>query len=193
MPSLPKDVYPESGFRLPLPKREELDEKGKQVYDKLIVELHGPAGINLHSPKYAEHQTALNRYLRFESGISGAIRELAILVMAREMDCQFEWSAHEPMALRDGLPQEIIDIVKFNKGTSGLPETEAVVIQFGREMFRHEKVSSETFALALKVFGAKQLVDLVALMSSYVATALKFRAFDLQLAPHMKPLLPPKT
>ncbi len=55
--------------------------------------------------------------------------------------------------LKDGLPQSIIDIVKYRRGGEGLPETEAVIIQLGREMFGEKKVDSATFAKALKIFG----------------------------------------
>jgi 4-carboxymuconolactone decarboxylase len=193
----PKDVYPESGFRLPLPKRDDLDDYGKKVYDKtvgfgsrMVAGLRGPAGIRLHSPKLAEHESALIQYLRYESGLSGRIRELAILVTAREIDNQFEWTAHEPVALKEGLPQEIIDIVKYRKSVAGLQEIEAVVIQFGRQMFGKKKVNSETFAHALEIFGPKELVNLVSLMTNYSATAALLIAFDMQLVPNQKPLLP---
>ena len=195
--TLPKDVYPESGLRLPLPKRDDMDDYGKKVYDKIVgpggrtlVGLRGPSGIRLHSPKLAELANALNQYQRYDSGINGRIRELAILVTAREMDSQFEWSVHEPVALKEGLQQEIIDVIKYRKSVTELPETEAVIIQFGREMFGQRKVNSETFGRALKIFGPKQLVDLVGLMASYSATAAELCAFDMQLAPSQKPLLP---
>ncbi|MFC1870192.1 carboxymuconolactone decarboxylase family protein [Chloroflexota bacterium] len=197
MSTLPKDIHPESGTRLPPPKREDMDDYGKKVYDNVVgpgsdtnFGLRGPSGIALHSPKLAECEKALYRYFRFESGLSGPIRELAILVTAREMDSQFEWTAHEPRALKEGLSQEIIDVVKYRKGVTELSETEAVIIQFGREMFRQKKVTSETFARALKIFGPRQLVDLVALMAKYTATAIKFYAFDMQVDPDMKQLLP---
>ena len=32
----PEDIYPESRSRLPLPKREALDEQGKRVYDSVL-------------------------------------------------------------------------------------------------------------------------------------------------------------
>ncbi len=197
MSTQPKDIYPESGCRLPLPKRDDMDDLGKKVYDRIvsnvsrpIVGLRGPAGISLHSPRLAEHSSAVFQYLRFETGLSEPMRELAILVTAREMDSQFEWTAHEPVALKVGLSQEIIDVVKYRKGVAELSETEAVIIQFGREMFRQKKVTSGTFARALKIFGSKQLVDLVALMAKYAATAIKFYAFDMQVDPDKKPLLP---
>src|SRR5690348_8317523 len=94
-PTMPSDIDPQSGFRLPLPKREDLDEAGKAHYDRAtapgasIAGLQGPTGIGLYSPKAAAHARALNRYLRFEAGFVPRIREIAILTTAREMDSQF--------------------------------------------------------------------------------------------------------
>lgn len=195
--TMPKDVDPQSGFRLPLPKREDLDDLGKKLYDQYatpnpqsLAGLRGPAGIRLYSPLEAQHESEHNHYLRFDAGFSPRIRELAILVSAREADSQFEWAAHEPAARKEGLDPKIIDIVKYRKSPAGLPETETVVIQLGREMFAQKKVSSETFARALKIFGARGLVNMVALMGDYCATAALLTAFDMQLPPGEKPQLP---
>src|SRR5947199_63165 len=99
----PEDVDPLSGCRLPLPKREHLDDAGQRIYDSLadpkggtIKGLKGPGGILLNSPVLSRHARPLNRYLRDEAGLGGRVRELAILTTARELDSQFEWAAHEP-------------------------------------------------------------------------------------------------
>src|SRR5712692_11112437 len=110
MTTLPKDVYPESRSRLPLPKREALDEQGKRVYDSVLdpkrptlAGFQGPAGIWLHSPRVGEPFREMNRILRTEVRLEPRLRELAILVTSRELDNQFEWTAHEPVALKEGL------------------------------------------------------------------------------------------
>jgi 4-carboxymuconolactone decarboxylase len=196
MSKWPEDVYPESGFRLPLPKREEMDEYGKTVFDKQTSPESGhfslqlPTGIHLHSPRLAALQDDLNVYLRFQTGLDPSIRELAILTTAREMDSEFEWAAHIPHALKDGLSPEIIDIVKYGKKLTGLPEMEAVVIQLTRQLVTLRKVSSETYAHAFKIFGSKLLVDLVSLIGLYVMTGLQLFAFDIQLLPVMNSYLP---
>ena len=193
----PKDVYHDSGYRLPLPKREELPDQAKKVYDLLLspdggslAGLRGPGGIRLHSPRGAVYNSQLARYLRYETGFTGQVRELAILVAAREMDSQFEWMAHEIAALKEGVSPALIDIVKHRKGIEGLPETEAVIIAFGRQVFREKRVASELFARAHTIFGDKGLVDLVSLMGMYAMTAVLLAAFDIQLREGEKPLLP---
>jgi 4-carboxymuconolactone decarboxylase len=195
--ALPKDVYPDSMFRLPLPKREELDDRGKKIYDTIVspnnptlAGLRGPAGIILNDPKLAELEGPLNQYLRYGSGLNGRVRELAILVTAREAHSQFEWAAHEPQALKEGLDQKTMDVVKYGRSSKGLPEMDAVVIELGRQMFDQKKVDSEIYASALKLFGPRGLVDLVSLMGNYCGTAALLSTFDMQLRQGQKPLLP---
>lgn len=193
----PRDVHEESGFRLPLPNREDLDEAARKVYDQLcdpeggsLVGLSGPGGIRLHSPRLSVLSSALNRYLRHEAGFDGRVRELAILVTARELDSQFEWAAHEPQAIAEGLSRETVEAVRHRRSLDGVPDADAAVIRLGREMFGDRRVTPETFAGALALFGPRGLVDLVSLMGMYAATAALLTAFDIQLRPGQAPPLP---
>jgi 4-carboxymuconolactone decarboxylase len=193
----PEDIDPQSGCRLPLPRRDELSSSAAAIYDSLVDPkggsirgLRGPGGIHLHSPELARYARGLNRYLRQEAGLGGRVREIAILTTARELDSQFEWAAHEPEALREGVSAEIVDVIRYRKPTAGLAEPEAIVIEFGRELFGNRKVSSTTFARAVNQFGRRKLVDLVALMGNYAATAALLTAFDMQLDADQPPLLP---
>ena len=194
--TMPSDIDPKSGFRLPLPKREDLDEAGQKAFDRgntpggTIAGLQGPAGIQLFSPKTAANVSALNRYLRFEAGFTPHVREVAILTTAREMDSQFEWVAHEPEALKEGVPQSTIDIIKFRRSTDGIDATDALIIELGRQLWRDHKVESETFAKLKTIFGPNKLVELVMLMGNYAGTAALLSAVDMQLHTGKKPMLP---
>ena len=193
----PADVDPQSGCRLPLPRRQDLSPAAAAIHDRLadpkggsIRGLRGPGGILLHSEELSRHTRPLNHYLRYEAGLGGRLRELAILTTARELDSQFEWAAHEAEALREGVSPAIIDTIRYRKDTGKLDPADAIVIELGREIFASRKVSSATFARALAQFGRRKLVDLVALMGNYAATAALLTAFDMQLDPDQPPLLP---
>jgi 4-carboxymuconolactone decarboxylase len=194
---LPPDIDPDSRCRLPLVKRESLDEEGRKIYDSstdpkgaTIRGLRGPAGISLHNPTLSRLTRPVGRYLRFEAPYSPRIRETAILIAARMADSQFEWAAHEPEALKVGVPKEVVETIKHRRPTAGLDETDAIIIDLGREMLGRRKVSPETYARALKRFGESTLVALVALMGNYTATAALLVAFDMQLDEGQAPLLP---
>jgi 4-carboxymuconolactone decarboxylase len=192
---MPSDIDPQSGFRLPLLKREELDDVGKRAYDrastpgKTIVGLRGPSGIYLYSTKTVEAHTTINRYLRHEAGFDPKVREVAILTVAREMDSRFEWAAHEPEALTVGVAPEVIEVIKHRKPTAGLSELDAAIIEFGRQVVGKHKVTSEAFARLKALFAPHQLVDLALLMGDYAGTAILLAAMDMQV-PEGKPLLP---
>jgi 4-carboxymuconolactone decarboxylase len=193
----PNDIDSESGCRLPLPRRDELNPDGQAIFDRLtstnaenLRGLRGPGGIQLHSPELSRVSRPLNRYLRFEAGLGGRLRELAILVTARELDSQFEWAAHEAEALRQGVSPELIEIVRLRRDLDGVAEADAAVIALGREIFGARKVSAATYAQCLAQFGRRKLIDLVALMGNYAATAALLTAFDMQLDPGTAPRLP---
>jgi 4-carboxymuconolactone decarboxylase len=192
----PPDIYADSGFRLPLPKRDQLDELGKKAYDdaapggRTVAGLRGPLGIRLYSPHVADLTNALSRYLRYDSGLDPALRELIILATGRELGNQFEWAAHEPVARKEGLSQAAIDVVKLQQSTSALPEKQALIIDWARQIFRTHKLSADTFAAARKAFGERDLVNIASLMGAYASTAILIETFDLQLEPGQTPPLP---
>ena len=71
------EIDPDSGNRLPLVRREELDEQGQQAYDAAVSaagELRGAAAIRLHG-------SGVN--VRWESPLGRRLTELAILTQAR--------------------------------------------------------------------------------------------------------------
>ena len=194
--SLPEDIHADSGNRLPLIKREELNDELKKVFDattsnpNTVAGMRGPNGIRIRSPGLMRNRGRDTRYLRYESTIGRRHVELAILLTARAFDAQFEWTLHELVGLKAGLEQEVIDVVKHNKPLTGLDEKDAAMIQLGRETFGKTAVRSETFSRALKAFGQETLVEIVALMGQSAATAVLLHTFDQQLPPGMEPLLP---
>ena len=195
---LPPDIHADSLARLPKVKREDLDAEGQRVYDLIVNPasryrdgLWGPVGMWMHSPPMAEHMFAASTYLRFGTALDQRLTELAILVTARELDAQFEWTSHEPSALRAGLEPAIVDIVKHRKSTAGLGPTEALIIQFGRELIGAHKLSAPTFAKALSTFGRQGVTNLTGLMAYYRFNTTFIDALNVHLRADQKPLLPP--
>jgi len=174
----PKDVHPETGNRFPA------------VRTGLTPDAFGPGPIRQYSAPVAESMTAVNDYLRRKSGLDNRLVELAILVTAREMDCVYVWTAHEPAAQKAGLQQDIIDVVKHRRPVTKLAEKDAVIVQLGREAFGTHKVTSDTFARAEKQFGKQGLVNIVSLMGDYAATTLLLNVADQHVRPKDTALLP---
>jgi 4-carboxymuconolactone decarboxylase len=192
--SLPADIHPESLSRLPPVQRSDLNEDGKRIWDSIAsggrgMPRTGPAAVSMYSPKAAESIQALNQYLR-TTVVGSRFFELSALIAARELDQQYEWSGHEPTALRVGLEQSVIDVVKFNRDVKGLSEKDATVIRLGRALFREHKVGSELWAKTVDLFGRQGAVEITAIMGDYAMAGLMLTAVDQQLPPERKALLP---
>jgi 4-carboxymuconolactone decarboxylase len=195
---LPNDIDPESFSRLPLLKRADMDPDGQRIYDMLAggpgktVGATGPAAISLYSPKVAEAIQMLNQYLRFHGILKARDFEVAILVVAREFDQQYEWSGHEMGARAAKVPDAVIDAIKFNKDATGFSDQDTLLITFTRQLLHQHKLDSGLYAKAVSVFGKQGTLELATIIGDYAMAAMMLNATDQHLPPGREPLLPPK-
>jgi len=186
--ALPKDIFPDSRNRLPAIKREELDERGRKAYDEAVSASASGSNVPRGIAAIRLHGSGVN--VRWASGLGRSLSELAIVTTARERDQPYEWSLHEMEAISVGLDPAVIDVVRHHKALKGIGEKEAAIIEVDREVVGNHKLSSETYAHALKLFGEANLVDIVSLMAQYAGTATRLTAFNQQMPPQMKQFLP---
>lgn len=199
----PKDIYPESGNRLPIPKREALNADERKIFDDIMARQQGGLSarekerpsVRMHSPGLSKGLEAAHHYLKYDTALGPTLTITAELTTARELTNQYEWTQFEEHVRTPGDPRyldpQIVDAIKFCRPVAGLPEKEAAIITFGRELFGRRKVAPETFARVLRLFGPRTTVDLEELMGLYAATSYELVAFDQQLHATQKPLLPP--
>ena len=191
---LPADVNPITLTRLPQLTRDDLDAEGQAVYDEIVGDrptpTTGPVSMSLYSPGVAKPVNDLNSFLRYNGDLSPRHTEVAILVAAWEIEQQYEYSAHEPAALRFGAPQAVIDTIKFDREPEGLSREETLIIQVGRQIIRDHKLDSDLYADAVDVFGRKGLVELVTVMGDYIMVGMVLTAIDQHLPEDRPALLP---
>jgi 4-carboxymuconolactone decarboxylase len=195
---LPKDIDPQSYSRLPVVKRDDLDQDGKRIYDDLAggagktVTPTGPAAISLYSPKVAESIQMLNQYLRFHGLLKQRDYEVAILVTARAFDQQYEWSGHEVGARSAKVPQPLIDAIKYNKPVDGFSERDTLLVSFARQLVHQHKLDSDLYARAVATFGKQGTLELATIVGDYAMAAIMLTAADQHLPPGREALLPAK-
>ena len=186
--TLPPDIHPQTLSRLPPVTAEDLDEEGKRLLAARtnFTAGPGPTHITIYSPR--------ERDLGIPSGQTSPVGpryfQLAVLITAREIDQQYEWSAHEPAGLRQGLEQSVIEVVKYDRAVAGLSDKDATMISFGRALFREHRVSSELWQKMVNHFGRQHTVQIMAIMGDYFRVGFMLNAVDQHLPPERKPLLP---
>jgi 4-carboxymuconolactone decarboxylase len=182
--------------RLPLATRDSVPEDQRAAFDEMVkglgsVPRFGPGSVMIHVPKAHQLWTAVNRHLRNESTLPPKIQELAMLVTARELDCQYIWNAHAASARAAGIADATVDALRERKELPKVPDDESAVIRFGQEFFRTRRVSRGAFQVLFEQLGKQGAVELAMVMGNYSALALCVNSFDVDLPPDRKePLLP---
>ena len=172
--------------RVPALSRDNIPEDQRAAFDGMVqqrggVPTTGPGSVMLNAPEVAERTLGLALYLRTETSLPSRIRELGMLVAARENDCQFIWHAHAPVGRQVGLKDDTVDALRDQKEIPGLEDDEAAVVNYGQEFFRTRKVSQDNFDAALAQFGVLGLTELTNLMGCYSMLAFNVNAFGVEL------------
>ena len=187
--ALPPDINPVTLSRLPPASPDDLDEEGRKLLASRPEVKPGPG------PTHVTNYSPRERSLGIPSGVNSPVGpryfQLAVLIIAREIDQQYEWSAHEPAGLRQGLEQSVIDVVKHNKDVAGLTDKDATLITFGRTLYREHRVSSALWQKMIGHFGRQHTVQLMMIMGDYFRVGFMMNAVDQHLPPERKALLPP--
>ena len=187
--SLPPDIHPVTLSRLPPVTAQDLDEEGQRLLAARtnFTPGPGPTHVTIYSPR--------ERDLGIPSGEKSPVGpryfQLAVLITAREIDQQYEWSSHEPAGRRQGLEQSVIDVVKYDREVAGLSDKDATLITFGRALFREHRVSSELWQKMVSHFGRQHTVQIMTIMGEYFRVGFMLNAIDQHLPPARKALLPP--
>ena len=182
--------------RLPLASRESVPEDQRAAFDEIVkgagaVPRFGPGSVMINVPHAHQRVMAVNNYLRTQSSLPKKLQELAMLVTAREMDCQYIWNAHAASGREAGIANATVDALRDRKELPKLPDDESAVIRFAQEYFRTHRVSKGTFQAVLEKLGTRGAVELGMIFGNYNALALLVNSFDVDL-PHdrKEPLMP---
>src|SRR5258705_2677598 len=94
------------------------------------------------------------------------------MVTARQWSSQWIWRGHYRAAVRGGLDPSVGADIAAGKRPEKMKEDETILYNYATEMYRDKAVSDATYAAAVKQFGEKALIDLVATMGYYDTVAM---------------------
>ena len=136
--------------------------------------LSGPFQTMMYSPEVMSRARAMGDYLRFHSAIGNTLSELVILITARAWSQGYEWSAHQPLALKGGISKDIVDAVADGRRPTAMSDDAAMVYDFTIELQNNKGgVSDTTYGKVEKRFGKKGAVDIAGISGYYTFLALQ--------------------
>ena len=151
--------------RLPYLNKEDLAPADQEILNRNINLYR----VMAHSPKAQRVQSAMGRYIRFDSKLDPRLRELAILQVGYLARAPYEWAHHVKIAQEFGVTKdEIRGVMEETAGrTANLDPFVKVVLRSAREIAQEGNLSDANFADLKAKLSNEHLVDLIMTISFY--------------------------
>jgi len=159
----------------PIPESQQTDAQKKAVAEFTAARktgISGPFVPMLRSPEVMNRARAMGDYLRFNSVLPPRLSEFAILITARYWTQNYEWDAHNQLALQGGLSADIIRAIADGRRPDKMAADEDVLYTFCDELHRNQSISDATYARAVSTFGEQGVIDIVGISGYYTLLAM---------------------
>ena len=177
--------------RISFPSPETMDPAQREVYDKVVSgprgKIEGPLRAALYNAELADKWQALGALLRYRTGLSPRLSEIAILVTGRACQSPFEWFAHRRESEKVGIEADVLEALLAQTEPPFRSQEEMLVYRYAKELNTHKSVSDAVYAEALAHFGARTLVELTALVGYYTMVAMTLNAHEIPLPEGVQP------
>ena len=140
--------------------------------------VRGPFSMLLHSPKLAERVLGLVTFFRDESVVDPKLRSVGILSAVREREAAYVWAAQVAAARRNGVSEEIIDLIRAKGDPGKLPEAEREIVTYVRQLMRTNRSDPAVFDALKKRHSVQWLVELTAAANYFALLSGVVNAFE---------------
>jgi len=153
------------------------------------ADVSGPFIPLLRSPEVMNRVRAMGDYLRYKSALPPRLSEFIILLTARRWTQQYEWNAHQALAIQGGLRADIVAAVAESRRPERLADDEEAVYALWDELQRNQSVSDTTYARAVAKLGEQGVVDALGITGYYTMLAMVLNTARTPLPPGVAPPL----
>jgi 4-carboxymuconolactone decarboxylase len=150
---------------------------------KIFGGVRGPFSVLLHSPKLAERLLPLVTFFRDDSVVDAKLRSVAILAAVREREAAYVWAAQVGAARRNGVGEEIIDLIRAKGDPGKLPAEEREIVTYVRQLMRTNRIEPAAFDALRKRHDEQWLVELTAAANYFALLSGVVNAFEVAAPP----------
>ncbi len=168
---------------------DDLSNEQKKLFDQIIEtrkitpagQIGGPFDAWLLNAEMGSRIVGLGGMFRFKTSVDRRYVELTILVTGQFWQAQFEWYAHEPMALKAGVPQQVVDAIKAGELPVFEHEADRISHALCTELHQNHRVSDVTYNAAVTQFGEQGVAELINLAGYYTMVSMTLNTFNVPL------------
>lgn len=144
--------------------------------------LRGPFNALLYQPALGSALQLLGAAVRYSTGLTPRVRELAILVVAAHWGSSFEQHAHESVGRAVGLSDNELSAIRDKRAPALADPEELAAVAFCRELVAGD-VDDAQWTAARAVLSEATIFELSTLVGYYATLALQLRVFRVDKPP----------
>jgi len=181
--------------RLPWWRPEELSAEQRDFYDKIakspranakrptpLVDaegrFNGPFNAMLTNPALSDAVQAVGTAVRFSGKVPRSVFEAIVLMVSVERKASYEWYAHAPIALREGLEEAHLSAILERRDSDLESALHPALIELVRATIAHVQPSEETVRAVEAIYGPDGVTEIVIAVAFYDMIATLIRTWD---------------
>jgi alkylhydroperoxidase family enzyme len=172
--------------RIPYVEKEAATGEAKELYDTFEKQFNVRGIPNVvkalsNSPKLAKRVFPLANYFMTESSLSPRLRELAVLILMKRLNCEYGFGRHIEIAERAGLTRAQIDGIGSYQTSSLFNDNDKLILRYAEELTVKAQVDDQLFRQVQNLIGQKDLLELTAATAFWNMMARNLNALQVEL------------
>jgi alkylhydroperoxidase family enzyme len=174
--------------RIPYVEKDAVTGEAKALYDTFekqfkVAQVPNVVKALSNSPKLAGKVFPLANYFMNESSLSPRLRELAVLILMKRLDCEYGFVRHIDIALRVGLTREQIDNIGSYPTSPLFTDEDKLILRYADDLTQKARIDDDLFRQVKERIGQQNVLELTAATSFWNMMARNLNALQVELEP----------
>lgn len=172
--------------RIPYVEKETATGEIKKLYDTFEEQFRVNGVPNVvkalaNSPGLASRVFPLANYFLTKSALDPRLRELAVLILMKRLDCEYGFVRHIEIAEKCGLARAQIDAIGSYASSSLFTDNDKLVLRYADELTMKARVDDNLFGQVEKLIGRPNILELTAATAFWNMMARNLNALQVGL------------
>jgi alkylhydroperoxidase family enzyme len=139
-----------------------------------------------NSPRLARGISQLGQYFMSESSLDPRLRELAVLILLKRLNCEYGFVNHIGVARKTGVAREQIDHIDSYQTSSLFSDDDRMILRYAEDLTLKAQVDDELFGQVQRRIGTLNVLDLNAAIGFWNMMARNLNGLQIDLEPGRK-------
>lgn len=139
-----------------------------------------------NSPRLARAISQLGHYFMNELSLEPRLRELAVLILMKRLNCEYGFVNHIGVALKSGVTRDQIDHIDSYQTNAFFSDDDKLVLRYAEELTLKAQVNDELFREVERCLGTSSLLDLNAAVGFWNMMARNLNGLQIDLEPERR-------